>query len=57
MAVIINASFCTIPQARGASRSDQIEKVVVNAGAIADRGVREIVLTGVNIGDFWEIEK
>jgi len=48
-------SFCTIPQARGASRSDSIEKAVVNAGAIADRGVREIVLTGVNIGDFGKI--
>lgn len=48
-------SFCTIPQARGASRSDSIQKAVVNAGAIADRGVREIVLTGVNIGDFGKI--
>lgn len=48
-------SFCTIPRARGASRSDAIEKVVVNAGAIADRDVREVVLTGVNIGDFGKI--
>ena len=45
-------SFCTIPQARGQSRSDTIEHVVANAQAIAARGVREIVLTGVNIGDF-----
>ncbi len=48
-------SFCTIPQARGASRSDEIQKVVVNAGAIADMGVKEIVLTGVNIGDFGKL--
>jgi len=48
-------SFCTIPQARGASRSDEIQKVVVNAGAIADMDVKEIVLTGVNIGDFGKL--
>jgi len=45
-------SFCTIPQARGASRSDTIENVVNNARKIADLGTKEIVLTGVNIGDF-----
>jgi len=45
-------SFCTIPQARGSSRSDTIENVVTNARKIAEMGVREIVLTGVNIGDF-----
>lgn len=45
-------TFCTIPQARGKSRSDTVEKVVENAGKIATMGVREIVLTGVNIGDF-----
>lgn len=45
-------SFCTIPLARGASRSDSIDNVVSNAKAIADAGVKEIVLTGVNIGDF-----
>lgn len=45
-------SFCTIPQARGASRSDTIENVVANAKKIAAEGVREIVLTGVNLGDF-----
>jgi threonylcarbamoyladenosine tRNA methylthiotransferase MtaB len=45
-------SFCTIPQARGASRSDTVESVVANARQIAEMGVREIVLTGVNIGDF-----
>ncbi len=45
-------TFCTIPQARGASRSNSIEKVVANAKVIAANGVKEIVLTGVNIGDF-----
>jgi threonylcarbamoyladenosine tRNA methylthiotransferase MtaB len=45
-------TFCTIPQARGASRSDTIENVVLNAQKIAAQGVKEIVLTGVNIGDF-----
>jgi threonylcarbamoyladenosine tRNA methylthiotransferase MtaB len=45
-------SFCTIPQARGASRSDRVENVVANAHKIAELGVKEIVLTGVNIGDF-----
>ncbi len=45
-------TFCTIPLARGRSRSDTIENVVANARSIAERGVREIVLTGVNIGDF-----
>jgi len=47
-----NCSFCTIPQARGASRSNTIESIVQNAQEIAERGVKEIVLTGVNIGDF-----
>ena len=45
-------SFCTIPQARGASRSDTIESAVANAYKIGEMGVKEIVLTGVNIGDF-----
>ena len=45
-------TFCTIPLARGRSRSDTVENVVANARSIADRGVKEIVLTGVNIGDF-----
>lgn len=45
-------SFCTIPLARGKSRSDTIGNVVANARKIADSGVKEIVLTGVNIGDF-----
>ena len=47
-----NCSFCTIPQARGKSRSDTIENVVNNARSLANNGVKEIVLTGVNLGDF-----
>lgn len=45
-------AYCTIPLARGKSRSDTIENVVRAAHEIAARGVKEIVLTGVNIGDF-----
>lgn len=45
-------AFCTIPLARGKSRSDSIENVVNNAHKIAAMGVQEIVLTGVNIGDY-----
>jgi len=45
-------TFCTIPRARGASRSDTLENVVARARHIAELGAREIVLTGVNIGDF-----
>ena len=45
-------TFCTIPLARGKSRSSTVEQIVADARAIAARGVREIVLTGVNIGDF-----
>ena len=45
-------TFCTIPQARGSSRSDTIENVLINANSIVNQGAKEIVLTGVNIGDF-----
>jgi threonylcarbamoyladenosine tRNA methylthiotransferase MtaB len=45
-------SFCTIPMARGKSRSDSIENVIRNAEALAEKSVKEIVLTGVNLGDF-----
>jgi threonylcarbamoyladenosine tRNA methylthiotransferase MtaB len=45
-------TFCTIPLARGKSRSSTVEQVVADAKAIATKGVKEIVLTGVNIGDF-----
>ncbi|MBC7721359.1 MAG: tRNA (N(6)-L-threonylcarbamoyladenosine(37)-C(2))-methylthiotransferase MtaB [Pedobacter sp.] len=47
-----NCSFCTIPMARGKSRSDSIANVVKNAEAIAATGTKEIVLTGINLGDF-----
>ena len=47
-----NCSFCTIPMARGKSRSDSIVNVVDHARKLAENGVREIVLTGVNLGDF-----
>jgi threonylcarbamoyladenosine tRNA methylthiotransferase MtaB len=47
-----SCTFCTIPLARGKSRSDHPENVVQNARKIAAEGVKEIVLTGVNIGDF-----
>jgi len=45
-------TFCTIPQARGKSRSDDIESVVQKVNQISALGIKEIVLTGVNIGDF-----
>jgi threonylcarbamoyladenosine tRNA methylthiotransferase MtaB len=47
-----SCSFCTIPMARGKSRSDSIVNVVENARQLAADGVKEIVLTGVNLGDF-----
>lgn len=45
-------SFCTIPLARGKSRSDTIENAVAKANEIATKGSKEIVLTGINLGDF-----
>ncbi|WP_187260795.1 tRNA (N(6)-L-threonylcarbamoyladenosine(37)-C(2))-methylthiotransferase MtaB [Pontibacter beigongshangensis] len=47
-----SCTFCTIPLARGNSRSDTIANVVRSAQEIAESGVKEIVLTGVNTGDF-----
>jgi len=47
-----SCSFCTIPLARGASRSDSISNIVSTATEIASTEVREVVLTGVNTGDF-----
>ncbi len=47
-----SCSFCTIPLARGASRSDSIENIVSTATEIGKTEVREVVLTGVNTGDF-----
>ena len=47
-----NCSFCTIPLARGKSRSNQIDNVLSEIKEIAGAGVKEIVLTGINLGDF-----
>lgn len=47
-----NCSFCTIPMARGKSRSDSIDNIVANVQQIAKQGIKEIVLTGINLGDF-----
>src|SRR5450755_348764 len=47
-----NCSFCTIPMARGKSRSNSIENVLEEIKKIASEGVKEIVLTGINLGDF-----
>ena len=47
-----NCSFCTIPLARGKSRSDSIENVVKMVTDIATKGAKEVVLTGINLGDF-----
>ena len=49
-------SYCTIPLARGKSRSDTVANVVRAAHEIAERDVKEIVLTGVNIGDFGLVD-
>ncbi len=51
-----SCSFCTIPMARGKSRSNTIENVIKQAREIGSQGVQEIVLTGVNLGDFGIIE-
>ncbi len=45
-------SFCTIPMARGKSRSDNLSHVLENVRSLAGKGIQEIVLTGVNLGDF-----
>lgn len=47
-----NCSFCTIPMARGKSRSDSLENVLKTVNQLAEEGTKEIVLTGVNLGDF-----
>ncbi len=45
-------SYCTIPMARGVSRSDSIENIILNVNKIAKQGIKEVVITGVNTGDF-----
>lgn len=49
-------TYCTIPLARGISRSDSLENVLQNAEEISKQGIKEIVLTGVNIGDYGKGE-
>ena len=49
-------TYCTIPLARGISRSDALENVLQNAAEISKQGIKEIVLTGVNIGDYGKGE-
>ena len=49
-------TYCTIPLARGISRSDTMENVLNNAQEISQKGIKEIVLTGVNIGDYGKGE-
>lgn len=49
-------TYCTIPLARGISRSDTLENVLKNAKEISEQGIKEIVLTGVNIGDYGKGE-
>ncbi|MEG0189479.1 MAG: MiaB/RimO family radical SAM methylthiotransferase, partial [Algoriella sp.] len=49
-------TYCTIPLARGISRSDTVENVIKNANEITQKGIKEIVLTGVNIGDYGKGE-
>jgi len=49
-------TYCTIPLARGISRSDTMNNVLRNAAEISSKGIKEIVLTGVNIGDYGKGE-
>ncbi|EZH74021.1 2-methylthioadenine synthetase [Aquimarina atlantica] len=49
-------TYCTIPLARGISRSDTLQNVLKNAKEISEKGIKEIVLTGVNIGDYGKGE-
>ena len=49
-------TYCTIPLARGISRSDTLQNVLDNAKTISEKGIKEIVLTGVNIGDYGKGE-
>ena len=49
-------TYCTIPLARGISRSDSLQNILDNAKNIANQGIKEIVLTGVNIGDYGKGE-
>ena len=50
-----NCAFCTIPLARGRSRSQNLNEVLHQASSLADQGFKEIVLTGVNVGDYGRL--
>ena len=50
-------TYCTIPLARGKSRCDSIENIIKSAKDIASKGIKEIVITGVNIGEFKDNNK
>lgn len=52
-----NCSFCTIPMARGKSRSNSIDNILTQVSQLAESGVKEIVLTGINLGDFRPLHK
>ena len=49
-------TYCTIPHARGISRSDSLENIKINVSEIASKDIKEIILTGVNIGDYGKGE-
>ena len=49
-------TYCTIPNARGISRSDSLENIKINVSEIASKDIKEIILTGVNIGDYGKGE-
>ena len=49
-------TYCTIPLARGKSRCDTVKNILTNASEIAENGIKEIVITGVNIGEFIDPE-
>tara|TARA_B100001287_G_scaffold103922_1_gene87361 strand:- start:1670 stop:3034 length:1365 start_codon:yes stop_codon:yes gene_type:complete len=49
-------TYCTIPNARGISRSDSLENIKMNVSKIASKDIKEIILTGVNIGDYGKGE-
>jgi len=51
-----NCSFCTIPMARGKSRSNSIENIIAQVKQLAENGVKEIVLTGINLGNFSPLQ-
>ncbi|MEO6327775.1 MAG: tRNA (N(6)-L-threonylcarbamoyladenosine(37)-C(2))-methylthiotransferase MtaB [Ginsengibacter sp.] len=51
-----NCSFCTIPMARGKSRCNSIDNILLQARQLAENGVKEIVLTGINLGDYSPLQ-